>query len=1393
MPVKNAFQNTTCLFLMLVGLLISSNISAATLLGSWSFDESDWDVTGSVADNLGAHNGVLNGTVGRNASAAATSHAGTCAAANFGGGAIEVTGLGVTASSSSDYSALKSADSSYVEKTSVSFWMFWDGSNSVMPIGFNRHDLWLYGGSFGFNSGNGDIYGISSAGLANGWHHVVAEFTNYEMTNNKLYIDGALQSLSQRRSSPNNSRSVVDPHLRIGGWWANNGYRFSGLLDEVKIYDGALSAAEVNADFTYTHAGVCPPDPVPDPPVLIASYDFNDNWSSSQDLEDSVGTADGVVSGSLSRINAPASGLKPDTCYSGDFSGGAIDINSLPVSTAPGKQTSISFWMRWDGTNSVMPLGWRLHDLWFYGGSFGFNSAAGDIYGISSAGLAGDWHHVTAIFTNNNAINNKLYIDGVLQTLTQRRGNIRNSNAVVDPHLRLGGWWANNGYRFRGELDELRIFIGTVDQATVDDIRNESCTTLLGKWSMDEPGWTDSTNEAIDSSGNGYHGTPSNGATTSSINPVISGSPGTCNYGHFDDAGGTTGDYIALPGFPSLNENFTVTAWINANNNSARGQRIFADDENNSGGFALSLGDGGTGRLRFYSRNINPIILDGGSGTIQNNTWYFVAAVANISDSTRTIYVFNDSGTLIETTSGSFSGTWGSDTGIASIGGETNNGETSNRFSGAIDEVQVYSGAMSQAAIATLLSETHSCPSSPTLDHFEIIHDGNGLTCDPESVTINACINSDCSSLSTSAVTLDLQGDGTTLTSTTFTGSTTVNFNHITAETLTLSVANPSIAPSNALVCSDGFGTSCDITFATAGFRFLYGAAESTTIDNQVAGSNFSETLQLQAVEDTNGVCSALFTGSVDLELSQQNVAPAGTTGLSFTINGGTNIAKYSGYTPGISLNFGSDSKATITSPNYLDAGQIRLHARYDVAGVSLVGSSNSFWVSPAKLVVTATSAGNNLNASTASGSPTHKAGANFDLQTRAVNTAGTTTQNYQPGQVQFKLARTGPTSGGVEGNLNYASSASIASALVSAPASFQNATLENFTLGVSTYSAASYSEVGLLNLDLQDSNYGGAGILVPGDDINIGRFIPDHFDVSVSHGALQPYCAPAAANDFSYIGQPITYASPPSLSISARNASNSVTQNYTETGYLKLAPTDINRVFPNEDRTQLGEDGSALMAISSSVTQPSGFASAASGLLSYVFATSDSYTYVKDSNALVAPFPNNFNIVAVNFSDSDSVSSNAAPYTLTPSGLELRFGRWAMDNAYGPETNNLSIPMRIEQWDGSRFATNIDENCSAYSATNLQHVDNLGSGSTSPSGMSTLVNGEAALANQIQLSAPGVGNDGTSALQYQGDSWLRFDWDDDTSTADTDATTTATFGQYRGHDRIIYWREVQN
>jgi MSHA biogenesis protein MshQ len=62
-----------------------------------------------------------------------------------------------------------------------------------------------------------------------------------------------------------------------------------------------------------------------------------------------------------------------------------------------------------------------------------------------------------------------------------------------------------------------------------------------------------------------------------------------------------------------------------------------------------------------------------------------------------------------------------------------------------------------------------------------------------------------------------------------------------------------------------------------------------------------------------------------------------------------------------------------------------------------------------------------------------------------------------------------------------------------------------------------------------------------------------------------------------------------------------------------------------------------------------------------------------------------------------------------------------------------------------------------------------------------------------LSLSAPGANNTGNVNLEFQVDSWLRYDWDNNPVTADTNPTSVAHFGQLRGHDKIIYWREVSN
>ena len=235
---------------------------------------------------------------------------------------------------------------------------------------------------------------------------------------------------------------------------------------------------------------------------------------------------------------------------------------------------------------------------------------------------------------------------------------------------------------------------------------------VIVSYRMDEAAWTGAAGQVLDSSGRSHHASAVNGATTGGTMPAISGTPGTCNYGMFDGSN----DYVAVPtSFPNLVTDFTITAWIRTTNNAKSGQRIFIDDQSNSGGYGFSLGDGGTGRIRFYTRSVSAIILDT-PNVVANNTWYFVAAVADLVNRTKRIYVYNQAGTQLAAVSQTYTGTWGTDAGAASIGGENNaSGESGAnfRFSGNLDEVNVFSGALSATRLQLVMSETRPCSIAP--------------------------------------------------------------------------------------------------------------------------------------------------------------------------------------------------------------------------------------------------------------------------------------------------------------------------------------------------------------------------------------------------------------------------------------------------------------------------------------------------------------------------------------------------------------------------------------------------------------------------------------------------------------------------------------------------------
>ena len=705
-----------------------------------------------------------------------------------------------------------------------------------------------------------------------------------------------------------------------------------------------------------------------------------------------------------------------------------------------------------------------------------------------------------------------------------------------------------------------------------------------------------------------------------------------------------------------------------------------------------------------------------------------------------------------------------------------------------------------------------TCTAQPSyVHHYEIVHDGQGLTCDAEVVTVNACANASCSTLSTQPVTLDFLVDATVISSPTFTGSTTVNVNNTDVETVSFSLANTSITASSPVECDDSSGISCEMDFTDAGFRFLFGAANETTLPNQTSGSVFSDTLKLQAVQNDNGVCTGLFNGDQDVDLSQENVEPGGTSGLSFTVDGAT-IAKHSSVTS-TTLNFGAQSIAIIPTPIYNDAGQIRLRASYNQANVTILsGSSNPFWVSPAELAVSASFGGTALNAATANAALTHEAGGDFDLSVTALNSLGVVTPNYSPGQIQLMLTRTGPTlTGSVDGILSYGGGSTIAAS--NTPA-FQNATLTTFSSGVSAYNAAQYSEVGLLNLDVRDNNYGSSSMLISATPINIGRFIPGYFTQTVADDGLFAATCDSTTTFSAYSGQmdeatnsigAISYLTNPVLAITAHNRQGNITQNYFEDSqggindYMKLSASDINLAVPTVDQSAAGVDSNQLpltanmsngILSQTNLTASSSGAALPRGTLHYQLSDADHFFYNRSANALVAPFTSDIDFSIATIIDADNVSVTTT-VDASPTGVEIRFGRLLLKNSFGPETSNFPQLMEIEHFDGNVFVATPDENCARYDAGRIS-LTNI---SLNPSHTSVLGGTGVFIYGQtqtIELQAPGAGNQGQIGVLYDAYDWFNYDWDNDGAYDDSPGAV-ATFGLYRGNDRTIHWREVFN
>ena len=226
---------------------------------------------------------------------------------------------------------------------------------------------------------------------------------------------------------------------------------------------------------------------------------------------------------------------------------------------------------------------------------------------------------------------------------------------------------------------------------------NGAVTEILS-WSLDEAAWSGAANEVVDASGNGLNGSVFNGANTADGAPALpaQNSLGTCAYGSFNSA---ANQYVqrAHNDLLTLQDRFTIGLWVKPNTLPASGlMSILSKDEN----YEFHLKPNGTVNWWWQTTGPNATREFDSNVALTPGQWSHV--LIRFAPGDQRIYI---NGNLAG--QASFSGTPRANSDPLQLGQDQ--GLAGRYFNGQLDELRIYSGALSEAAISALVAERHQC------------------------------------------------------------------------------------------------------------------------------------------------------------------------------------------------------------------------------------------------------------------------------------------------------------------------------------------------------------------------------------------------------------------------------------------------------------------------------------------------------------------------------------------------------------------------------------------------------------------------------------------------------------------------------------------------------------
>ncbi len=681
---------------------------------------------------------------------------------------------------------------------------------------------------------------------------------------------------------------------------------------------------------------------------------------------------------------------------------------------------------------------------------------------------------------------------------------------------------------------------------------------------------------------------------------------------------------------------------------------------------------------------------------------------------------------------------------------------------------------------------------NPILDHFTVQATGGGsipnqTTGVPFSILITA---------QTSANTTFTSFTGTV----TITSTGTLDAGGGTTASFTGGVLTQSVTISNAgtwtitatQTSGTATGTSNSFSVGTVGdFNVFESSLPAGTVNGyigtKIAGVPFG--LDVIAVNTTTNTVNTSFNDSVKVEILGST-----RTGISVGANScPTNSADYTVLQTVSSAPI-TNGRSTVNFAAVADVWrESRVRVTYPASGTptTVVCSDDVFAIRPSFLAVAVTD-GNWQTAGTtralantaAAGGAVHKAGQPFTITVTAYNGAATPavtgnyTVNYTPSPAVQTLACQLPT-GCVNGALN------AGTWTVTGPGVVQTAT-------------AAYSEAGTFSLALHDLAFASddtgdpvspAIYPVPqgGGALGVGRFVPDHFVLAANNAPIfrtfnttDASCStpvsPDTARAFTYIGQQFGYATTPQLLVTAQNAANATTANYSGTLWKINPAADVTQTYVN---TPIPPDTPPPLTsqLQTPTAAPSGGGAGivtANGadLLSFTRTpltpqgtfNADISLAVNVQDSSESAVSGNGTILSTGAVTFDGTSGNGIDFD---SGDLFIFGQleFPPPAPVGLATLPLNIPIGVQWYDDidyspGQFVITDNDYCTTYGSANVSlsnWTGNLLAGDTWANGSGKMIQGVTDPANPLYLAAPKSAHDGTVTVTYAAPSWLSY------------------------------------